>query len=196
MAKLDNTKFFVLRDRLVKKSSITLGNNTIARNNWYHNNAIDITLHNNLIATIHEDKITLYNGGWESYITKQRLNVILRDNDYPYRVYQKNYTWYLYQYSLRQSYDFVSGYTIHESFFKPYPKSSVKMDRLGCLTVKWEYCSYELFVQFDVESMLSHLPILEREYVESGYRIDTYYIPDDYIPDDYFDHPEYYQDIK
>jgi hypothetical protein len=55
-----------------------------------------VYLHGNQIATIDEDSMTIYDGGWQSNTTKSRLNALC---DYfcvaGERVYQKNFQWYV-----------------------------------------------------------------------------------------------------
>ena len=55
-----------------------------------------VFLHGNQIATIGENFIQLFDGGWQSNTTKSRLNAILKvhgcDNEY---VFQKNFEWFL-----------------------------------------------------------------------------------------------------
>jgi hypothetical protein len=56
----------------------------------------EVKLHGNLIASISECGITLYDGGWRSNTTKSRLNAILRANGKPGDgIFQKNHKWFL-----------------------------------------------------------------------------------------------------
>ncbi len=57
-------------------------------------NAVKVYLHDNLIATILENALWLYDGGWESKTTKSRLNCLLSHFKLP-QIYQKNYLWYI-----------------------------------------------------------------------------------------------------
>lgn len=72
---------------------------------------VEVYLHNNLIAELGDNYITLYDGGWQTNTTKSRLNAILAENGIGNeRVFQKNHQWFI-------SYDgkvepFVSGMTI------------------------------------------------------------------------------------
>jgi hypothetical protein len=71
----------------------------------------DVRLHGNLIASISECAITLYDGGWQSAITKSRLNAILRANGLPGDgVFQRDFQWFL-QYSGKVE-PFQSGATL------------------------------------------------------------------------------------
>jgi len=54
------------------------------------NGAVSLYLHKNKIAERNEDGLYITNAGWESNVTKERLNAI--DGVH---IYQKNGTWYL-----------------------------------------------------------------------------------------------------
>ena len=41
------------------------------------------------------DKVILNSGGWETKTTKDRLNAYAYENSLPYRIYQKDYTWFV-----------------------------------------------------------------------------------------------------
>ena len=60
------------------------------------NNVSKVYLHGNHIATIDEDSMTIYDGGWQSNTTKSRLNALC---DYfciaGEGVFQKDWTWYV-----------------------------------------------------------------------------------------------------
>jgi hypothetical protein len=55
-----------------------------------------IYLHGNQIASVDEDSMTIYDGGWQSTTTKSRLNALC---DYfcvaGEGVFQKNFVWYV-----------------------------------------------------------------------------------------------------
>lgn len=54
-----------------------------------------VYLHGNLIAEIGDTFITLYDGGYQSKTTKDRLNALLQVHGVGSEsVYQKNYTWF------------------------------------------------------------------------------------------------------
>ena len=55
-----------------------------------------VYLHGNHIATVGEDFVQIFDGGWQSNTTKSRLNAILREHAIDGEgVYQKNYKWYV-----------------------------------------------------------------------------------------------------
>ena len=85
----------------------SLMNQAIANNakSWKSGNTKVVTnsegyshvyLHNNHIATVSDNNVTLYDGGWQSVTTKSRLNAILAmfgaDGEC---VYQRAYQWYV-----------------------------------------------------------------------------------------------------
>ena len=59
-------------------------------------NVSKVYLHGNHIATVDEDSVTLYDGGWQSNTTKSRLNAILKEFCIEGEcVYQKDFKWYV-----------------------------------------------------------------------------------------------------
>ena len=55
-----------------------------------------VYLHNNHIATISDDSIVMYDGGWQSNTTKSRLNAILSTHGVDGEcVFQKNFEWFV-----------------------------------------------------------------------------------------------------
>ena len=77
-----------------------------------------VYLHGNQIATIDEDSMTVYDGGWQSTTTKSRLNALCNyfcmDGEC---VYQKNFKWYVDKFvgmagqsKVFNTYDFTNGF--------------------------------------------------------------------------------------
>ncbi len=77
-----------------------------------------VYLHGNQIATIDEDSMTVYDGGWQSTTTKSRLNALCNyfcmDGEC---VYQKNFKWYVDKFvgmagqsKVFNTYDFQNGF--------------------------------------------------------------------------------------
>ena len=55
-----------------------------------------VYLHNNHIATVTDDSLTLYDGGWQSNTTKSRLNALCDAFCIPGEgVFQKNFEWFV-----------------------------------------------------------------------------------------------------
>ena len=72
-----------------------------------------VYLHGNHIATVSEDSVQLFDGGWQSNTTKSRLNAICDANAIAGEgVFQKNYTWFVRQYNnLTKSFETVPFYS-------------------------------------------------------------------------------------
>lgn len=95
-AKLNPTNY----DDLMKKCKVeykeySIGHNTRAYKNG---SAICIVYHNTLIAKIDKSPegkmfIMVLSGGWHTNTTKDRINAFL---PYGWRLFQKDYAWYLY----------------------------------------------------------------------------------------------------
>ena len=77
-------------------------------------NEMKVHLHGNHIATL--DKITMdlfiFDGGWQSNTTKSRLNAILDEFAHGSSVFQKNFTWFLSDFSGFKP--FVSGMNVYK----------------------------------------------------------------------------------
>jgi len=67
-----------------------------------------VYLHGNHIASVGDNFVQLFDGGWQSVTTKSRLNAILREHGCPgEKVFQKNWGWYVWQ--IGGSIPFFSG---------------------------------------------------------------------------------------
>lgn len=83
-------------------------------------NVSRVYLHGNHIATVGEDSVQLFDGGWQSNTTKSRLNAICNANAIAGEgVFQKDFTWYVRQYNnITKSFEsvlFYSGLNLGES---------------------------------------------------------------------------------
>ena len=94
--------------------------------NWKSGNTEVITndttsnvyLHGNLIATVTDTDMTIFDGGWQSNTTKSRLNALCDEFCISgERVFQKNFQWYVNKFvgcingqNVYKTEDFVSGY--------------------------------------------------------------------------------------
>jgi hypothetical protein len=54
-----------------------------------------VYLFDNLIATVGDTWLELFDGGYKSVTTKSRLNAILAEHGNGERVYQKNFNWFV-----------------------------------------------------------------------------------------------------
>jgi hypothetical protein len=61
------------------------------------NNASLVYLHGNHIATVTDDNVRVFDGGWRTTTTKSRLNVIINEfcDALTDGVFQKNYQWFI-----------------------------------------------------------------------------------------------------
>ena len=94
--------------------------------NWKSGNTEVITndttsnvyLHGNLIATVTDTDMTIFDGGWQSNTTKSRLNALCQEFCISGEcVFQSNFLWYVRKFvgkingqSIFKTEDFVSGY--------------------------------------------------------------------------------------
>ncbi len=54
-----------------------------------------VIYHRTCVASFTSNHITLNDGGWQTYTTKDRLNQISREYGLEYSIYQKNHVWYI-----------------------------------------------------------------------------------------------------
>ena len=105
-------------------------NNAISNNlNWQSGNTAvtfdpetnesKVYLHGNHIATVGEDFVQIFDGGWQSNTTKSRLNAILQEHGINGEcVIQKNFNWFIHKFIGQTSitgpvyneYDFTNGF--------------------------------------------------------------------------------------
>ena len=86
--------------------------------NWKSGNTEVITnettsnvyLHGNLIATVTDTDMTIFDGGWQSNTTKSRLNALINEfcNGFTDGVFQKDFLWWIRDNN--EVKPFVSGY--------------------------------------------------------------------------------------
>jgi len=59
-------------------------------------NTSSVYLHGNLIATVTDNDMTIYDGGWQTNTTKSRLNALCNEFCIAGEgVFQKNYQWFV-----------------------------------------------------------------------------------------------------
>ena len=60
-------------------------------------NVAVVFLHGNRIATVTDNALTLFDGGWQSNTTKSRLNALINEfcDGTKTGVFQKNWTWFV-----------------------------------------------------------------------------------------------------
>jgi len=100
MRKIEQQMNRAIRNRVSFSSS----NTTVSIND---DNTAEVRLHGNHIATITNNSVILFDGGWQSNTTKSRLNAILDEFTYGTRVFQKNWNWFVGFKNVSE--DFVNG---------------------------------------------------------------------------------------
>ena len=77
-----------------------------------------VFLHGNHIATVGDDFVQIFDGGYQSYTTKSRLNAILKDHAIKGEcVFQKNFNWFIHKFigqagssPVYNQYEFSNGF--------------------------------------------------------------------------------------
>lgn len=90
------------------------GNTQVVTNDTVSN----VYLHGNLIATVTDTDMTIFDGGWRSNTTKSRLNALCQEFCISGEcVFQKDFLWYVNKFvgcingqNVFKTEDFVSGY--------------------------------------------------------------------------------------
>ena len=103
MRKIESQMNSAIRSR----SSFSSANTSVVIDD---NNAAWVYLHGNHIATIDNDNVTLFDGGWQSNTTKSRLNAILQEFAYGVGVFQKQWEWFVC--NQNKTVDFTNGMQI------------------------------------------------------------------------------------
>jgi len=82
----------LMNDAITEGRDWQLGNTKVCSGNdtsW-------VFLHGNHIATVGDNFVELFDGGWQSNTTKSRLNAILQVHGLPGEcVFQKNFQWFV-----------------------------------------------------------------------------------------------------
>ena len=75
------------KDWKLKNTEVTIDKET---------NTSSVYLHGNLIATVTDNDMTIYDGGWQTVTTKSRLNALCDEFCIAGEgVFQKNYQWFV-----------------------------------------------------------------------------------------------------
>ena len=94
---------------LSNKGNFSNSNTTVT----YHSseNLSEVRLHGNLIAWFDHTKqlLAISSAGWHTNTTKSRLNAILSELFYGYRVFQKKWDWYVTNFNGTKTVDFYDG---------------------------------------------------------------------------------------
>jgi len=92
------------------------GKHTLCKDNTsvtynYQTNSSGVYLHGNHIATVGENYVEIFDGGWQTNTTKSRLNAIINSlcDGYTCGVYQHKFEWFITDDKL--VHQFENGYT-------------------------------------------------------------------------------------
>ena len=87
----------------------------------YHSseNLSEVRLHGNLIAWLDHSKqvLALSSAGWHSNTTKSRLNALLYEFNTGIRVFQKNWDWFVTDFTGKKKVDFYDGLLVTKEGF-------------------------------------------------------------------------------
>ena len=71
-----------------------------------------VYLHGNHIATVMNDTMLLFDGGWQSNTTKSRLNALCNEFATGFGIFQKNWEWFVSDFQ-NTVVDFTDGITVN-----------------------------------------------------------------------------------
>tara|TARA_Y100000768_G_C23851957_1_gene621482 strand:- start:321 stop:692 length:372 start_codon:yes stop_codon:yes gene_type:complete len=87
----------------------------------YHpsENLSEVRLHGNLIAWFDHTKqlLAISSAGWHTNTTKSRLNALLYEINTGVRVFQKNFDWYVSDFTGKRIVDFYDGLLVNKDGF-------------------------------------------------------------------------------
>lgn len=99
------TLFLTARD---KHKGKPIANNTrLHARVWKEEGCYEIRLHGNVIIRIYRTGIELYDGGWKSMTTKNRLNQFG-----PVHVFQSGFDWFVTEWNTHRPKPFMNGMVI------------------------------------------------------------------------------------
>ena len=110
MRKIESDMNAAIRNRSDFRSSNTTVEN--AFNTATNQMEAIVKLHGNHIATVTNDTLTLFDGGWQSNTTKSRLNALINEftDGTKNGVFQKNWTWFVT--ANGTTHDFADGFEL------------------------------------------------------------------------------------
>lgn len=79
------------------KKNFTGSNTTVRTECDINGEQSKVFLHGNHIATVTNDALTLFDGGWQSVTTKSRLNALINEfcDGTKTGIFQKNWNWFV-----------------------------------------------------------------------------------------------------
>ena len=109
MRKIESDMNAAIRNRSDFRSSNTTVEN--AFNTATNQMEAIVKLHGNHIATVTNDTLILFDGGWQSNTTKSRLNALCYEFATGYKVFQKNWDWFVADFHGNAK-DFADGFEL------------------------------------------------------------------------------------
>ena len=106
-----------MNDAISNNQNWQSGNTAVTYNS--ETNESKVYLHGNHIATVGDDFVQIFDGGYQSVTTKSRLNAILKEHGIQGEcVIQKNWNWYVHKFigqtaitgPVYNEYDFTNGF--------------------------------------------------------------------------------------
>jgi len=102
---------------LSNKGNFSKSNTTVS----FHSseNLSEVRLHGNLIAWFDHTKqlLAISSAGWHSNTTKSRLNALLYEVNTGVRVFQKNFDWFVTDFTGKRVVDFYDGLLVNKDGF-------------------------------------------------------------------------------
>lgn len=97
-------------DAIKGKHTLCKDNTSVTYN--YQTNSSGVYLHGNHIATVGDNYVEIFDGGYQSNTTKSRLNAIINGlcDGRMFGVFQKNYQWFIKDAVVNV--EFENGYTL------------------------------------------------------------------------------------
>ena len=82
-------------------------------------NYSEVRLHGNLIAWLDHTKqvLAISSAGWYTNTTKSRLNALLHEFNTGIRVFQKNFDWFVSDFTGKKKVDFYDGLLVYKNGF-------------------------------------------------------------------------------
>ena len=99
-----------IRSLLNGGSTNWAGSNTTVTKNPNNGN-VTVLLHGNHIATLNNDFVAIYDGGWQSNTTKSRLNALCYEFATGFSVIQRNRDWFVADFHGNRQ-DFADGFEL------------------------------------------------------------------------------------
>ena len=108
-----------MNNAIRKRQNFSNGNTTVRTGSFFDNDVYceesKVFLHGNHIATYDHinQELFLFDGGWQSNTTKSRLNALCDEFATGFRVFQKNWNWFVSDFQSKVIKDFSNGITVN-----------------------------------------------------------------------------------